>query len=134
MEIHIQWYGPFTYQEALGKRNELDDYGVYQIYGPHPVYGSDVLLYIGKSNMQTFGKRLSQESWQQRVSDSISMTVYLGKLAGYGGTPTNAEWAAQITHAERFLIYSHWLAGNSSGLNVSFDENYHDIHIFDALA
>lgn len=129
MHIHINWEGPYTYEKALQFRNENGDYGVYQIYGTHPVYGRDVLIYIGKADYQTFGKRLSQEQWRTTNSDSSALNVYIGKLGGYGGTPSNEEWSRQISAAERMLIVAHWPAGNSSGLNVSFGEDYHDIHV-----
>lgn len=61
-EIHMVWEGPYSYEEITNTlRDEYCDFGVYQIYGAHPIYGSDVLLYIGKADQQTFGVRLSQE-------------------------------------------------------------------------
>lgn len=129
MEIHIDWEGPYIYEKALQFCDDNSDYGVYQIYGAHPVYGPDVLLYIGKADRQTFGKRLSQEWWQTTNSNSLRLKVYLGRLGGYGGIPSNEEWSRQITAAERMLIVAHWPAGNSSGLNVSFGEDYHDLHV-----
>jgi len=56
--IHIQWEGPYSYQEIKDLKNENNDYGIYQIYGGHPIYGSGALLYIGKAQLQTFGIRL----------------------------------------------------------------------------
>ena len=44
-DIHIDWSGPYTYGQAVQLRNGQDDYGVYQIYGTHPIYGADVMLY-----------------------------------------------------------------------------------------
>ena len=52
--IHVQWDGPFTLDQLSEMNNEYD-YGVYQVYGSHPIYGSDVLLYIGKAGKLTFG-------------------------------------------------------------------------------
>jgi len=40
--------------------DSLTEKGIYQVYGTHPVYGKDVLLYIRKTSNQTFGKRLRQ--------------------------------------------------------------------------
>lgn len=127
--IHINWSGPYAYTDAIKLRSTSEDYGIYQVYGTHPVYGSDVLIYIGKADQQTFGVRLSQEAWQKTNSDSSNLTVYVGRLAGYEGTPTNTEWSSQITVAERILIIAHWPAGNSSGINVLLDKEYRDIHV-----
>lgn len=126
MHIHLDWSGPYPYDEALQQRDAARDYGVYQIYGTHPVYGRSVLLYIGKADRQTFGLRLSQEAWRQGA-DGQDLKVYLGRLAGYGPTPDADTWSGQIGVAERMLIYAHWPAGNSSGLNVALDARYHDV-------
>lgn len=128
-DIHIDWDGPYNYDEAVKLKDHNIDYGVYQIYGTHPLYGSNILLYIGQANSQTFGVRLSQEAWRSSDADPSDLKVYVGRLAGYGATPSNDEWASQITIAERMLIFAHWPAGNSSGLNVYLDEKYHDTHI-----
>ena len=76
--INIKWEGPLTLQEAYGK-NEESDKGVYQVYGDHPVYGLDVLFYLGKAERQTFGQRLGThearfEEWDQRIQ------IYLGRI------------------------------------------------------
>ncbi len=127
--IHIQWEGPLPYDEAKRLVDEHADYGVYQIYGAHPVYGSDVLLYIGRANSQTFGIRLRQEYWNYHNQDAARVCVYVGRLSGYAGTPTDEEWARQISLVERLLIYSHWPAGNSSGLNVEFSEDFQKVQV-----
>jgi hypothetical protein len=57
--IQIHWEGPYKLTELSTLMNTTTDYGIYQIYGKHPVYGSDVLLYIGKADYQTLGKRIS---------------------------------------------------------------------------
>ncbi|MCQ4241913.1 hypothetical protein [Stutzerimonas stutzeri] len=125
--IHVQWEGPFSYDDACKLRDGAHDYGIYQIYGSHPVYGSDVLIYIGKADIQTFGARLSQHHWHYTNQDKL--TVYVGRLHGYGDTPADTQWSQQIAHVERLLIYSHWPAGNSSGLNVQLRDDFHYIHV-----
>ena len=58
--IHLEWEGP-TPLEAVSGLREASDYGVYQIYGAHPVYGSNCLLYIGWAVSQHFGVRVPQQ-------------------------------------------------------------------------
>lgn len=130
MHIHLDWEGPYSYEEAKRFKGKLSDYGVYQIYGTHPIYGSDVLLYIGKADSQTFGVRLSQPHPRMDNTGEYRRSVYLGRLAGYEGTPSNELWSEQIAIAERMLIFAHWPAANASGLTVFLDERYHDVHIF----
>ncbi len=126
--IHVQWKGPYSYEEAMNQRDQNMDKGVYQVYGTHPVYGSNVLLYIGKTINQTFGQRLSQEIWLNN-HDSKNVVVYLGFIAGYDEKPSEEMWSMQITTVERLLIYAHWPAGNSSGLNIKIGSEYHNVHI-----
>lgn len=126
--IHITWEGPYSFEKAQEQRKAATDYGVYQIYGTHPVYGANVLLYIGKADRQTLGLRLSQEGWKNNL-DANTIQVYLGRLGGYEGTPSNDDWSWQICAAESLLIYAHVPASNSSGLNKEFDAAYHDVHV-----
>ncbi len=55
-EIDIWWEGPFDQDEIIDNDidknfydNTADKIGLYQIYGTHPLYGNDVLLYIGRT-------------------------------------------------------------------------------------
>jgi len=114
--VHIDWQGPLSYDQLPLLRDEQIDYGIYQIYGSHPVYGSDVLLYIGKAQDQTFGQRLLQESWSLWNRDSARIQIYIGRLSG-SATPESADWSAQISLVEKLLIYAHGPAANTSNLN-----------------
>ncbi len=64
--IHIEWDGPYRFGEHPSHLEPVSglkgptDYGVYQIYGGHPVYGNSALLYIGMAAAQEFGKRIPQ--------------------------------------------------------------------------
>ncbi len=98
--INIMWEGPLTLPQAYEEKNEIDC-GVYQCYGDHPVYGLDVLLYIGKT--QKFGERLADhgfEGWNQAIH------VYLGRIS----IPITEEKLKQI---EGLLIHACWPAYNS---------------------
>lgn len=110
MDIHIFWDGPFSLEEAR-KKDESKDYGVYQIYGHHPLYGGGVLLYIGMAQNQTFGTRLSQERWDERT-DPGNTQIYLGRLAGKNKI-SNDTWEDLIEQAEKLLIYAHLPAMNT---------------------
>lgn len=112
--VHIRWEGPLTQDVALQRRNDKSDYGIYQIYGPHPVYGPNVMLYIGKAREQTFGDRLKQHL-DELFCDSEICSLYLGCIAGEK-TPALDTWRAEIDKAERLLIYSHIPAYNSQSI------------------
>jgi hypothetical protein len=112
--IEILWQGPFTLDDVLNREGE-GRYGIYQIYGTHPIYGTDALLYIGQANELTFAERLNgHKGWLQEVPSEPS--IYLGRLGGMARV-SEKEWAAQIHLAERLLIATCLPAFNASNLN-----------------
>jgi len=132
-DIRLEWDGPYSLENigyfedkktsgyALKNSNLNDedkDYGIYQIYGYHPVYGDNVLLYIGKANDQTFAKRISQESWEYN-QDYRNIQIYVGRIYNlYNSDPHNEDdvWSNLIDRAEQILIYAHEPARNSSNI------------------
>ena len=115
MDIHIFWEGPFSISQLKDLECEDQDYGIYQIYGQHAMYGNSVLLYIGQANDQTFGKRISQENWAYG-KDPNNIQIYIGRLAGHQSISGDG-WSARITSAEKLLIYSHQPVYNVSNKN-----------------
>ena len=112
--INIMWEGPLTLEEAYGK-NEENDKGVYQVYGDHPVYGLDVLLYIGKAQTQTFGRRLPGhgfDGWNQNIQ------IYLGRICidKKATRPSDEAWRDMIDRDEKLLIHACWPAYNSQDI------------------
>lgn len=109
--INITWEGPFTEQEVEDLINDTD-YGVYQFYGRHPVYGMlpGTLLYIGKASDNTFGHRMRNHSLESFVGKTEQ--VFVGRLADKQ-QPGNAEWGKLIAEAEQLLIYAHAPSWNS---------------------
>lgn len=132
-DIRIEWEGPFSLYD-IGYNEEKDsyelknaklnndsiDYGVYQIYGFHPLYGQNVLLYIGKAQDQTFAKRISQEAWDYNL-DYRNVQIYVGRFYNMSNSdPFNQDgaWNNIISHAEKLLIYAHGPAANSSNIQT----------------
>lgn len=129
--INIYW-DEFCELEELTKKvkgnNEDTDYGVYQIYGSHPIYGNDVLLYIGKAIQQTFATRINQEKHWWYNKDSSNVKIYLGRLIGNRPLDT-AQWDEMISKAEEILIYSHKPAHNSSNINSVNEKRLSNTHV-----
>lgn len=127
-EVHFQWEGPYTLEE-LSSLCTARDYGLYQIYAAHPIYGGDVLMYIGKCVKQTFGVRILQESWEWN-RDGKRVRAHVGRRLLKPDEPTlnAADWERDIDVAERLLIYAHTPAGNSSG--VSSLRQITSIHVY----
>lgn len=105
-KIEIVWEGPFTIEEAINKMDNKTEYGLYQIYGTHSVYGGDSLLYIGKSDGNVFKHRMKSHyaDWIQKEPSKVS--VYLGYFVGENEAPPSDEiWSRYIDYAEKLLIY-----------------------------
>lgn len=130
MKIHIEWQTGIPLEDAYGL-NAPEDYGVYQIYGSHPVYGSNVLLYIGKARDQTFGTRLRQHDRWQYNQDCENVRVYTGRICSTD--PNDKDWEDMIDSAEKLLIYTHQPACNSSNILTVKDINM-NVHIFNWLS
>jgi hypothetical protein len=128
--IHISWEGPVSLQAAQNLNDWSRDFGVYQVYGAHPVYGPNVLLYIGRSEKRSFGERFREhQCWLDSNQDKNQLQIYVGRLHTYNSTPDNQEWERQIREAESLLIYAHGPTANSSGLNATLGEDYFNLHI-----
>jgi hypothetical protein len=127
MDIHIFWSGPFSLKQVKELRDDSKDYGIYQIYGHHPLYGSNVLLYIGKANQQTFGVRISQEGWDFEY-DPGNIELYVGRLAGKDKV-TDDFWGELIDVAEPLLIHAHNPVFNSKYVYNIPEEKVGNYHI-----
>jgi len=125
--IQIDWDGPYYLDQLSELMDNGKDYGVYQIYGKHPVYGSDVLLYIGKADRQTFGVRISQEGWLNQ-NDANNLNIYIGRL--HGKQPLSEKvWSKEIDLAERLLLYVHKPSNNSKSISSLVDEELKYVHV-----
>ncbi len=125
--INILWTGPHLFEKMPEFVHDID-FGIYQIYGSHPVYGSDVLLYIGRSQGGSFGWRVPQhEHWIDNHDDG-RMRVHLGRLAGEA-TPSNEVWEQQIALAERLLIYAHQPAVNQRSSLGEWGRDLQNVHV-----
>jgi hypothetical protein len=126
--VDVNWDGPYRYNQIELLNDRATDYGVYQIYGYHPLYGNNVLLYIGKAAQQTFATRILQETWYFN-RDANNVEVYVGKLCGLV-QPSNEVWDLQIAAVEKLLIYAHTPACNSQYINSVRVDDILDLHIF----
>jgi hypothetical protein len=102
--IEIEWDGPIEYSQTKGLK-ESTDFGLYQIYGTHPIFGADSLLYIGKASEQYISTRLGQhENWLFREPSKIEL--YIGRLGSTMQPDNEQSWTKEIDLAERLLIYN----------------------------
>lgn len=122
--IQLKWEGPFRIEDLRALNNYETDYGIYQIYGNHLVYGENVLLYIGHANEQTFYTRITQHSyWLEN-----HFIIYIGRLSGQV-TPSHEIWHDKISAVDQLLIHIHAPAYNTANINsVNIDKVGH-LHI-----
>jgi len=100
--IEIQWEGPFSINK-ISKFNNPSDYGIYQIYGTHTIFGENSLLYIGKAEQQNFCDRFIQHK-EWLAKEISNLQVYIGRIGGVK-QPNNNIWTESIDSAEKLLIY-----------------------------
>ena len=130
--LHLQWTGPHTIEEV--KQFDGDTHvGLYQVYGAHPVYGTDTLLYIGLVADEPFAARFRQhEGWCKVNQDSGRLQIHIGRFIGRlsdCSTPDNATWCRYIKFAERLLIYAHQPALNTQKELASLEPDLRHVHV-----
>ena len=128
MDIHIFWEGPHSLDELVGLNDSNKDFGVYQVYGHHPLYGNSVLLYIGLTIGQTFASRVPQEQWLNRP-DHGNTQIYVGRLAGKNKIAKD-ELEELIKRAEKLLIFAHRPAFNTQNTKSIPEEDVKNDRIY----
>lgn len=122
-EINIWWEGSFSISDILEDKidpsiyeNTSDKIGLYQIYGTHPLYGNDKLLYIGRTqNKNGFKSRLKNRWVVENGQDNENVKIYLGTIFSYNEDIKNKE-NSFIEKAEVLLINALKPAFNSSNI------------------
>jgi hypothetical protein len=125
--INVDWSGPFGVNQ-IGELDGHDQFGLYQIYGPHPVYGNQQLLYIGKASARSFAVRLAEHGWIHGTRDTSQVSVYIGRLCG-SETPDNKVWEEEIDLAERLLIYAHFPPYNTQKWLIRPSDKLEHVHV-----
>ena len=98
----------------------LDESGLYQIYGRHPIYGPDVLLYIG----ETKESEVSGRSFRHRLLEHVGKRFwYHVNLSVALGSPSVSPLSIEIQIAESILIAAHTPALNRKHLDTAKEES-----------
>ena len=108
--VRIEWEGPFSIEKVLELGDRNKDYGLYQIYGHHIVYGKDSLLYIGQTG-NTFSQRFRSEHlvW---LEEEEGVFIHVGRIA-------SEDYDEQARKdAEALTINWHSPAYNSSNIET----------------
>ena len=121
-EIDIWWEGPFNQNDILENKIKEDesenlrkDIGLYQVYSSHPLYGNDVLVYIGLTT-DSFKKRLKNRWVIENGNDSNNVKIYLGCIFSPSKELNSKIQTDKIKKAETLLINALKPAFNSSNI------------------
>lgn len=120
-EISVEWEGPISYDKAIKEFNldneERSDFGLYQIYGPHPLYSNrkrqtinNVLLYIGQTtSYSTFSGRINYHGF----CHGPEYEIYFGRIDPECKIDDNI-WKLDVMDAEKIMINKYAPAYNGT--------------------
>ena len=138
MAINLHWRGPHSYNDVL-QLNGDTDYGLYQVYNVHPVYGADTLVYIGKADELTFAARFGQPDYRWMGDDyapwednGCRIRIHTGRVyvKHNENGPRSDTWSNWIARAEHLLIYAHSPAWNANYVRTPPGHPvYHEVHV-----
>lgn len=121
---NVHWDGPYPFKKASksGKGCVEPGHVLYQLYGTHPLYGPNRLLYIGKTKQGAL-RFIQHEQWVQFEPNEIE--VHLGSVAVFNDwkewrtgpdvhpKPVASEMKSMVHPIEALLIFSHAPAYNT---------------------
>jgi hypothetical protein len=128
-EIKIFWEGPFKINDILEDKIDksysvsANDMGLYQVYGTHPLYGSNVLVYIGRTkNKKGFKSRLKDRWVVENGSDTENVQIYLGTIFSDNEKIEAKNIDKMIEKSEVLLINAMKPAYNSSNIQSANED------------
>jgi hypothetical protein len=105
----IHWYGP--YELSMLSDMDRENCVLYSIYGTHPTYGRNILLYIGRTK-DILDRITQHESWLNDERDPVS--VYIAAIGEFESWDKARKTEAYppprleiIDAIEALLIYAH---------------------------
>jgi len=121
--INLNWI-EYVWNENVYTKFEKDkDRGIYQIYGDHPVYGENTLLYIGQTKDQVYSQRLKQHGYFEKSHIHSLRRLHLSYFSKTGDI--NQENRLDfIDLTEKLLINAHFPAYNSQEIKDAIDKEY----------
>jgi len=127
--FHLFWKEFKWDKDVFTKYTTDKDFGVYQVYGNHPVYGEDILLYIGKAQAQTYSTRLNGHTDFDASQVSKFTRLHLSYFCRADDL-TEKNWGEAIDIVEKVLIKAHMPALNGTDVKKFLDASIPNILIF----
>lgn len=115
---NVDWYGPYPFNKIDEKVGTDRTLVLYALYGPHTLYGSDVLLYLGMTE-KTLRNRLSQhEPWIKELANKVNVfAAAIGKFKSWKDAENTSVYSPlnkkEISAIESLLILAHQPVYNS---------------------
>jgi hypothetical protein len=112
----VLWEGSFRWGEHSSHVHP--GHVLYALYGSHPLYGRDVLLYIGQSRASVKGRLTQHAAWVRDEADAVQV-----RLGSIGRFKSWDRWSSEIPYpraeqktvdgVEALLMAAHQPAYNS---------------------
>lgn len=134
----VCWEGPYS-KSTLNSTKKITkeqnkQFVLYKIYGSHPVYGNNILLYIGMTEQDVTERLRQHDYWmdEERFGES---DIYLASIGGFENWVESEKIAIFdppereiIGKVESLLIYAHQPVYNTK--NRTTAKNSRNIRIF----
>ena len=120
----VCWRGPYS-EESLDSLTDEDNekFVLYKIYGSHPVYGDNVLLYIGMTEQGVKKRLIQHDYWmdEERFGHSRIYFASIGKFESWKISDETEIFDRLereiIEKVESLLIYAHQPVHNTKYRN-----------------
>jgi hypothetical protein len=126
---HLNWKEYGWDNSICTAYDSSKDYGIYQVYGDHPVYGKNVLLYIGKAKEQTYSTRMKGHTDFDASQASKFTKLYLSYFCKIDDL-SEETWGEAIDIVEKVLIRTHFPALNSQDVKGFLDSTTPNVLIY----
>ena len=133
-EIYVvHWEGPFHLDEA--SRRVKKGHVIYALYGAHHSYGTNVLLYIGRTETSIKDRLAEHEWWIQDEYDDMTLRVAsVGPFLGWKKWPREKGYRkappALVKRVEALLVHAHQPAYNT--MNKETVDSAKGLRLFNA--
>lgn len=126
---HLYWKG-YDWNDGITTcHHSSKDCGIYQVYGNHPVYGPDTLLYIGKAKDETYSQRLNGHGDLDTSQIAKFTKLYLSYFCKVDDL-NEADWKDAIDIVEKTLIKAHSPALNAQDVKGFLEKDTPNILIY----
>lgn len=123
---NVHWDGPYNWENR--KEKLLDGHVLYSIFGLHPSYGDNSLLYIGRTSDIESRLNMHSEQWVTDEYDIVKVRLAsLSEITTWSGWKTDVQYQQAdedvVKAVEGLLIYANQPAYNSKNKSSCTGEN-----------